>query len=108
MNDYFWVWFPLWFTLFVVILTGPAEPAEREFSLYCTDLEAAAYYAEALSREDADELNTILEARACGFFTFSARGEVKETHVLGDTGFVAEFIRFDNGLKTITVSPETY
>lgn len=93
--------------LFVLSATA-VMGEDRTFRLYCKDLEAAAYYAEAMSREDADELNMILDARLCMFFTFDATGEVKERHVLGETGYVAEFIDFDNGLKTITVSPETY
>lgn len=27
MNNYFWVWFPLWIILFMIGVSGPAEPA---------------------------------------------------------------------------------
>lgn len=81
---------------------------ERTFRVYCKDLQAAAYYADALSHDDASDLNMILDAELCQFFTFEARGEVTQTFVLGDTGYVAEGIDFSNGEKVLTVSPETF
>jgi len=96
---------------FLCLLSVAASGAEREFDVYCKDLESAAGYAEGLYRQDAVELNYIIESEMCGFFSDHfggslARGEVMKTKVLGDTGYVAEYIRFPNNIKVITVTRE--